>query len=278
MWALLVLLSGEMRANPRSGQQPGSSEWVEREASEIAKQAAKDLEAAVTRVDRCGPTKQQIATVYDAFGRLQATGDDTPAAGEAVASHVAPAARSIARAVARGEDVGFTGPQADALAQGAGIDTQELGWMDDPECETHWTALVEMVSGSDVPGVRASRVLTARVALEIDANGAVTGSADARVVTSMSPVPPCTFSFPDDATRLTIGGVRAGGVFSLTVSHSAFTSNGRAQCALPTGTMTTPTPIPWKTMVNLPITVPAKGGAQGSDASDMVTVTMLTRR
>jgi len=278
VFALVVLLGGVVFASPGGGQQPGSDEWVDREAGAIAKQAASDLKEALTRLSPCSPTKQQIGDVYDALGRLQATGDDTPAADAAVASRVAPAARSIARAVARGEAVGYDGRQADALADGAGIDTQERGWMDDPACEKHWTALVEMVSVSEIPGVRASRVLTARVGIEIDANGAVTGSADAKVVTSMSPVPPCTFRFADGTTGITIGGSQAGGVFSLTLSHAPFTSNGQAQCALPAGTMTTPTPIPWEAMLGLPITVPAKGGAQGRDASGTVTITMLTRR
>lgn len=257
---------------------PGSDEWVDEQADAIAKQAAADLRTALKGVDRCSPTAQQIAAVYDALGRLQATGHDTDAVDRDVAAGVAPAARAIARAVARGENVGYDGPRADALAKSAGIDTRQSGWMDDPECEKRWTAVVEMVSVSQVPGVAASRVVTASVPLEQDRTGTLTGTADAKVVASMQPVPPCTFQFADASMPFTVRGKRVGETFNLTLSHPAVTTTGQAACELPTGTISTPTPIPWDALADFPITVLAKGGEQGTDPTGTVKVTLLTRR
>lgn len=279
--AFLALLAGLLLAcsgGGGGGPEPGSDEWVDREASAIAKQAAKDLDAALKRIDRCAPTKQQIAEVYDALGRLQATGDDTPAVDQAVASRVAPAARSIARAVARGEQVGYDGPQADALAKGAGIDTQQPGWMDDPECEKNWIVVFEHVSDSAVPGILGRLQVSARVPVAVARDGAASGSAPGAVTAAMQPIPPCAPVFSPASTIVSIRGRQIDRRLELTLSMAAYVIDGKSICDLPIGRVETATPLPMPAMAELPMIIEAFGGATARDDRAGITLLLLPAR
>jgi len=164
------------------------------------------------------------------------------------------------------------------MARDAGIDTRQAGWMDDPRCESNWTALIVYRSVGGAPGAQSSIVMEATVDLTVATTGAVSGAAAGRAVVTASVPPPCTVTFDPAVAPVRVGGRLQGDTFDLLVSWDALTTTGTSRCQLPFGEVVTPVPIPWPAFTGIPVRVVARGGEQGTDPGGSVTVTLLNRR
>lgn len=249
---------------------PGSDEWHEEQRERENTEALAALDAALGRVDPCRATKDQITDVLRQLERLQRTGADSDALTSRVRTAMAPAAKSIARAVARGESVGYTGEEAAQLARDFGINDRLPGWMDDNRCEQRWLAVVNIhstwggVSFVDMDG---------RVPLAVTPEGAVTGSASATVATTYNAPPGCTASYTPGVAEVTVEGQRVGDSFHLTVTHGGYVTTGTLRCAVASASV----PITIPPIGKIPVTILAKGGEQAQGGGGAVTLTLLTQ-
>lgn len=275
--AALAVAGAVYLGGTASAPTPGSDEHIDGETRRVNAKAQTDLATALKTVAPCEPTKDQVSAVLDALGRLQGVGTDTDAIDTATKATMRRPAQAIARAFARGEATGYTGPIIDNLAKWSGIDTLKDGWMNDPGCG--WIAAVHLVAPSAVPGIGGKLEMNARVPLIVSAQGAVSSTpVRTQVAGEMQPPPPCnSAAVPPAATMVTITGTLRGDTFDLKLAWGAVSLDVTIACDLPTGRVTSTIPTPLNAVNDLPITLAARDGAQGSDPRAGITVTMSQR-
>jgi len=275
--AALAVAGAVYLGGTADGPTPGSAEHIDQEIRRVNAQAQTELATALKAVDPCEPTKQQVSAVLDALGRLQGVGTDTDALDAATKATMQRPSQAIARAFARGEATGYTGPIIDNLAKWSGIDTLKDGWMNDPGCG--WAAVIRLLAPSAVPGVAGQIVMNARVPLVVSAQGMVSSvPVRAEVTGEMQPPPPCgSATVTPTTTALTIAGTSRGDTFEMRLAWGAVSLDVTIACDLPTGRVTTTIPTPLGAVTDLPITVVARDGAQSTDARAGLTVTMTQR-
>ena len=275
--AALAVAGVAYLAGPAGAPTHGSDEHIDQEKRRVNAQAQTNLAAALKTVDPCEPTKAQVGAVLDALGRLQGVGTDTDALDATTKAAMRRPAQAIARAFARGEATGYTGPIIDNLAKWSGIDTLKDGWMNDPGCG--WVATVRFLAPSALPGVTGKIELNARVPLAVSAQGVVSSAPARGEVTAEAQMPPpCSATIPPTSTQVTVTGELRGDTFNLKLSWNEYTLAVEMKCDLPPpapAVMTVPTPL--RAVSELAISVIARDGAQGSDARAGLTVTMTRR-
>ena len=79
------------------------------------------------------------------------------------------------------------------------------------------------------------------------------------------------------STMVTITGTLRGDTFDLKLAWGAVSLDVTIACDLPTGRVTSTIPTPLNAVNDLPITLAARDGAQGSDPRAGITVTMSQR-
>ena len=270
--ALLVVCNG-------GGGNPGSDEDTKQQRDAISKQAHADLDAALRAVQPCSSDLKQIKNVMDPYARLQQVGTTTDADDTRVRDTIAPAARAVARAFARGENVGLDHDGVNALVKGAGIDDHIDSWMDDEKCEQNWSVAYRL----DAPQVGNGGLLVESGTIPITvtaASGTLTGSGEANVTFTVNPVPMCEVAPSNATTSISVGGTLRSGTFALQLSRSAYALNTTGTCHTPAGDITTPISVPMQAYSGLAFSVPAKSGASTSDSrfGTTIAVTMLRRR
>lgn len=279
---LVVLVLFGAACSSGGGGNTGSDADTKQERTGIDQSAHADLEAALGRVQPCSSDVKQIGDVLEPYGKLQQIGRSTASDKTHVRDALAPAARSVARAVTRGETVisdgkKMTGMDADTLAKSFGIDTNVDGWMDDEQCEKNWTVLYRQ----DVDQIGADSgklIVEASIPITIAAGGVVSGTGPLAAKFGAT-VGPCEITAPPIVASISMGGKLGNGTFSLLVSYASFTFVTTTSCTFPppVGVISNTTPITIPGITNFPITVAAKGGATGSDDRAHITVTMLRR-
>lgn len=258
---------------------PGTDEDTKTQQDAVSKDAHTQLDAALKAVQPCSSDVQQIKAVLDPWGRLQGVGTNSDKDDAAVRAGIAPPARAVARAFARGENVGLDAKGVNALVAAAGIDDHLDGWMDDDNCEQNWSVVYDF----SAPQVGNGGLLRESGTIPITVTGGkVSGSAQVQIDLTVNPIGNCEVSPANSTATLSIGGTLQGGAFALLLNRGGYTLSTKTTCHFPApvSDLTTPTPLSLEAFDNFAISAPAKGGATGkvTFGESTVSVTMLRRR
>ena len=275
-----LLLSACNAGAGGGGPVPGSDEDTKQQTDNFTKQARAELDSALKKVEPCSTDQKQIANVLNPWGTLQKVGTNTDADDKRVRDALAPVARTIGRAFARGENVGLDAKGVERLAGNFGIDTAEPDWMEDDQCERNWSVAYRLDAPQGGPG--GLLVEGGTIQVTVGTNGTVSGSGPAAVDFSVKPFPPCEVTPVSSTTTMTIGGTLKDKSFSLLLNRAAYSLNTTGVChAMLLGDISTPIPIAIQPFDAFPMKVAAKSGASGVvdiPGGGSLSVTMLRRR
>ncbi len=274
-----ALLLSACNAGGGGGPVPGSDEDTKQQTDNFTKQARAELDSALKKVEPCSTDQKQIANVLNPWGTLQKVGTNTDADDKRVRDALAPVARTIGRAFARGENVGLDAKGVERLAGNFGIDTAEPDWMEDDQCERNWSVSYRLDAPQGGPG--GLLIESGGIDITVAANGTVAGSGSASVTFSAKPTPPCETSPASSSTTMAIGGTLKDKTFSFLLNRASYTLAVNGVCHTPLGDISTPTPIVSQPFDALAVKVQARSGASGVielPSGGTLSVTVLRRR
>lgn len=245
----------------------------------MSKDAHSKLEVALKALQPCSSAIQPIKAVMDQYGRLQGLGTSSDKDDANVRKGIQPPVRAVARAAARGENVGLTRQELDALIGAAGLDENVNGWMDDDNCEQNWSVIYLFTA----PQLGNGGVLKESGVIPITVTaGKVIGNGPVQAEIVLLSMAQCEGTSARASATVSIGGTLQNGTFSLLLGRGGYILNASMTCHFPppVGTVTTPPLPPLDPYQNVAVSVIAKSGATGSAPNSdpvSISVTMVRR-